>query len=190
MILAYLIFAHLLGDFIFQPSKLVLWKIKSKRGTLVHVFIHFLVSSLVLSPFIIYGHTWLLALNLGLAFVHFWIDEAKISYDLHHDEKLLPFLVDQFLHLLSILLAYFAIDHINFQLPGSRFSLIYQDIRILGFLNLLILFSTFAEVYRYQKEREHNKKAKFHPNSDRMLTRILALSITFAAFMLISLYAS
>ncbi|MBI5754436.1 DUF3307 domain-containing protein, partial [Candidatus Peregrinibacteria bacterium] len=110
MILGYLIFAHLLGDFIFQPNRLVLWKIKSKCGILTHVIVHFILNLLILSPFIWNGHYWVIAAAFLICFAHFWIDEIKISYDLKHDKKVIPFLIDQLMHLLTILLVYFFIQ--------------------------------------------------------------------------------
>ena len=82
MILAYLILAHLLGDFIFQPTKLVKWKMKSKKGLFVHSLVHFVVTSVILIPFLINGYLWLLIVAFAIAFLHFFIDAAKVKYGL------------------------------------------------------------------------------------------------------------
>ncbi len=110
MILSYFILAHLLGDFVFQPTRLVLWKIKSNKGVFVHAFIHFVINLLILMPIIINGYFWLIYIIFGISFLHFWIDKEKINYDLKHDKKVRPFIIDQLLHLLTILLAYFFIN--------------------------------------------------------------------------------
>lgn len=188
MLLGYLIFAHLLGDFVLQPSKLVRWKVKSKTGMLVHVLIHFLVNTLVLLPFFLAGQLWLFYVIFILSFVHFWIDEVKISYDLNHDDKVSPFILDQVLHLLTIMLTYFFVNDYKLELPYNSFNLIYSDIRILFFFSFIIFVSKGIEVYRFQKQREKNKKAKFHPNSDRMISRVIILSALFALFMFLSFY--
>lgn len=162
---------------------------ESKKGVFVHVLIHFLVTALVLLPFLLSGYLWLLFVIFALSFVHFWIDQAKISYDLHHDYKVLPFIVDQILHLLTILVIYFFVYDLNLALPDTAFNAVYSDLRIFFFLSFIIFGSKVIEVYRFQKQREKNKKATFRPNADKMMTRILVLTALFSLFMLLSFYA-
>ena len=186
--LLYLIFAHLLGDFILQPSKLVLWKSKSIKGTFVHASIHFLVTVLVLLPFIINGYTELIFIAFGLAFVHFWIDEAKINYDLKHDKKVYPFLVDQFMHLITITGAYLMIRHIQFELPVGKFYAIYGEPKLIMFLAFLVIVTTVMEVYHLQRERERNRFIKMRVNSEKMLSRIIIFSILYSIFFVLNFY--
>lgn len=188
MILPYLIFAHLLGDFIFQPTKLVLWKSKSKLGTLTHSLIHFFVVTLVLSPFILKGYWELLLVAFGLAFVHFWIDEAKINYDLKHDERVLPFMVDQIMHLITIVVAYLLIMGREYTLPEGTFFQVYGDIRLIIFLSFIVFVTTVIEVFRFQREREKNKINRLKINSDKMLSRVIIFSLLYSAFLFLSLY--
>lgn len=189
MILGYLIFGHLLADFIFQPNSLVIWKHKSKTGIFVHVLIHFFVSIIILLPFLINGYFWLIYVSAGLAFTHFWIDRVKINYDLKHDKKVIPFIIDQLLHLLTILLAYFFIQNISLELPETKFYAIYSDIRIIIFLSFIVFVSTVIEVYHYQKQREKDSQAKLKINSSQIFIRILVFSIVYLFFMLLSFYA-
>lgn len=189
MILGYLIFGHLLADFIFQPNSLVIWKHKSKTGIFVHVLIHFFVNIIVLLPFLINGYFWLIYVSAGLAFTHFWIDRVKINYDLKHDKKVIPFIIDQLLHLLTILVAYFFIQNIPLKLPEAKFYTIYSDIRIIIFLSFIVFVSTVIEVYHYQREREKNSQAKLEINSHKILIRILVFSLVYIFFMLLSFYA-
>lgn len=190
MIVAYLIFAHLLGDFIFQPTKLVLWKIKSKKGTFVHVLIHFLLTTLILAPYILNGYPGVIFVAFGLAFVHFWIDEAKINYDLKHDQKVLPFLVDQLMHILTIGVAYFLIQDITFSLPQTAFYYVYSDIRLVIFLSFIVFISTVVEIFHFEQKREQKKAKKLKINSDKMLSRVIIFSILYAIFLIISFYAT
>lgn len=189
MILGYLIFGHLLADFIFQPNSLVIWKHKSKTGIFVHVLIHFFVNIIVLLPFLINGHLWLIYVSAGLAFAHFWIDLVKINYDLKHDKRVIPFIIDQLLHLLTILVAYFFIQNIPLKLPEAKFYAIYSDIRIIIFLSFIVFISQVIEVYHYQKQREKDSQAKLKINSHRILVRILVFSLLYIFFMLLSFYA-
>lgn len=188
MILTYLIFAHLLGDFVFQPTKLVEWKMKSSKGNLVHAIIHFLTMVLVLSPFIFNGYWGLLALALGISFVHFWIDEAKINYNLKHDKKVLPFIVDQLMHFITIAVAYFLIMDIKFILPEGGFYAVYGDVRLIIFLSFVVFVTTVIEVFRFQNETEKKKNTKIEINMDKMMSRVVILSVIYLAFLLLSLY--
>lgn len=189
MILGYLMFAHLLGDFIFQPTSLVHWKMKSKNGVFVHVLIHFMISALVIMPFIINGYVWLLGIVAFISFTHFWIDQAKINYDLKHDQKVKPFIIDQLLHLLTLLVIYFFIADIPFRLPSTYFYQLYSDANIIIFLSLIVFVSTVIEIYRFQQQREKNAKAQLKINSARVLTRITVFTLLYIVFMLIGFYA-
>lgn len=187
MILSYLLLAHLLADFVFQPASLVQWKMKSKLGTLVHVLIHFVTNIIVLMPFILGGYSWLIGVSAGICFIHFWIDEAKINYDLRHDKKVKPFIIDQMLHLLTILLATFLLWDIHFKLPTENlFYQLYGNISVIIFLAFIVVVSTVIEVYKLQKIREKHKNAELRLSAEHMLTRIIVFTITYCFFMLIS----
>lgn len=189
MILGYLILAHLLGDFVLQPNKLVLWKIKSKAGVFVHALVHFLINIIVLFPFIAKGALWLIPAALFISSIHFCIDQTKINYDLKHDKKVLPFLIDQLLHLLTILLVYFFLGKIELNIPNTNFYEIYTNIRIIIFCSLIILVTTVVEIYRFQKNREKDRKATLKLNSDKMLNRLISLTLIYILLMILSFYA-
>lgn len=190
MILGYLIFSHLLGDFVFQPDALVKYKMKSVKGVLIHVLIHFIVSLIVLLPFLINGYFWLIVVVAGISFAHFWIDKAKINYDLKNDKKVLPFVIDQLLHFITILVAYFLIRDLNFSLPETIGYQIYTNINIIVFLSFLIFLSSTTETFRYQMQRERNANAQFHPSVKNALKRILVFMVFYVAVMLLSFYAT
>ncbi len=188
MILPYLILSHLLGDFLLQPTKLVLWKMKSIKGLFTHASIHFLIGILILLPFIINGHFWLIGVIFLISFVHFWIDLSKINYDLKHDKKVAPFLIDQLLHFLTILVVYFFIKDFKLVLPNTKFHQIYTDINIIIFFAFLILISVFIEILYFQKTREYSKNAKLKMYSRKMMTRVIIFTIIYIAFILIGFY--
>lgn len=189
MILGYLMFAHLLGDFIFQPTSLVQWKMKSKNGVFVHVLIHFAISALIIMPFIINGYFWLLGIIAFISFTHFWIDQAKINYNIKHDQKVKPFIIDQLLHLVTLLVIYFFIANIPLQLPTTYFYQLYSDAYIIIFLSLIVFVSTVIEIYHFQKQREKNARAQLKMNSSRVLTRITVFTVLYIVFVLIGFYA-
>ncbi len=179
MILGYLILAHLLGDFIFQPSKLVLWKISSKWGTLVHALIHFALLNLLFAPFLMNGNLNFLFVTGFVATCHFFIDQAKISYDLKHDNKTVPFIMDQVLHLISIGIAASSMMKSALPLPKAPYYDMYSDTRIILFLSALVCVSTVFEVYQFQKKRQKNINAKFHPSFRRMMLHVIILALVY-----------
>lgn len=141
MIFAHLIIAHLLGDFPFQPAKLVEWKIKSKWGTLVHVVIHAIVGTIILLPFILNGAYELIYVILGVNAVHFFIDNAKINYALTNDTKIKPFILDQVLHIIVIYIAYLFVR----DFPYDFYFTFYQT--ILAFF--LVLSIALVKIQRF-----------------------------------------
>lgn len=188
MILAYLILSHLIGDFILQPTKLVLWKMKSKSGVFVHACVHFIVTLLILLPLILLGNLWLMLIALIISFSHFCIDQTKINYDIKHDKKVLPFLFDQLMHLFTILICYFFIREIPFERPSTSFFAIYSDLRLTIFLTALILVSKVVEIYNFQAQREKNKNARLKINTDKMLNRIIVMTFLYGLLMILSFY--
>ncbi len=96
-----LLLAHLLGDFLFQPTKWVIHKEANKIGSryiYFHILIHF-VLVLVLLGDITY---WKVALLIALS--HFVIDLGKL-YSAHwFRNQSVPFFIDQVLHLIVLYL--------------------------------------------------------------------------------------
>ena len=188
MILAYLILAHLLGDFVFQPSKLVFWKMKSKKGTFIHALIHFVISAILLIPYLINGYLWLLAIAFGISFIHFWIDETKISYDLKHDEKVKPFILDQLTHLITIIVASLFTFNANIYLPKTPFYQIYSDVRLTIFLTVLVFITTVVEIFHFTRDREEKGAKNLKIDTGKMLTRVIVFSIIYAAVIILGFY--
>ena len=189
MILAYLILAHLIADFVLQPTKLVMWKIKSKNGGIIHALVHFIVSTILLLPIIINGVPWLILVTLAISFIHFWIDGGKINYDIKHDKKVRPFVIDQMLHLLTILLIYFFIQSTTYTLPDMTFYRVYTNIVFVNFLSLLIFFTAVIEVYRFQKERERNQKAQIKFHTKQLAQRVVVFSALYIIFLILAIFA-
>ena len=180
----------MLGDFVFQPESLVRLKMKSMKGVFIHVLIHFALGIIVLLPFIMHGYLWLIAVIFGISFCHFWIDQAKISYNLKHDKKTKAFVIDQLLHLLTLLLAYFFVGNISLNLPETFGLKIYTNISVLIFLSFLIFLSNVVEIYRLQEVREKNADAKFKPNTENIAKRIGVFAVLYVFFMAMAFYAT
>lgn len=98
MILLKLILAHLIGDFLFQPNSWVKEKEKKKVKSIklyLHILLHGVLILVVLWDF----KYWLLALIIML--IHGVIDMIKL-YAQKEKTKAKWFLIDQFLHIISI----------------------------------------------------------------------------------------
>jgi len=188
MILAYLILAHLLSDFILQPTKLFIWKNKSMLGVFVHVLVHLTLNVLLLLPLILNGYSWLLFLIFAVCFIHFFLDQTKIAYDANHSNKVAPFLLDQIMHFLTITIAYIFISNYKFDLPSSGFFTLYSNLHIPIFLSLLIIMTVGVEIYRFQRIREVNSRAKLQIDRKKALIRAINLGMIYVVFIFLLAY--
>lgn len=96
---AKLLLAHLIGDFILQPTKWVIHKEANKVASkylYLHILIHFWLYMLVLWNV----NEWKIALILSVS--HLFIDLAKIYSTPLFKNKSVPFFIDQVLHILVI----------------------------------------------------------------------------------------
>jgi hypothetical protein len=103
IVLTKLILAHLLGDFLLQPTKWVQEKEEKKAASgklYIHVLIHGLLILLLL------GNMSLWPLALMIALSHLIIDLAKLYYQ-KKETKALWFFADQTLHLMVLLVSWY-----------------------------------------------------------------------------------
>ncbi len=119
MITTYLIIGHLLNDFLLQPYRLIQWKMKNFGGVLVHVLLLAGVSAILLFPYLARWETW--AVIGGISVVHFITDLAKINIALKYDNFPLPYIADQTIHFISILIGGGLLAKMEFALPDSWF---------------------------------------------------------------------
>lgn len=104
VVLVKLIVAHLIGDFMLQPTKWVVHKQTNKGSSkylYMHVMIHFALYLLVLWDFSL----WKIATILSLA--HLLIDLAKLYANPWFKNKTIPFFADQTLHMVFIYVCVF-----------------------------------------------------------------------------------
>ncbi|WP_223034990.1 DUF3307 domain-containing protein [Hanstruepera marina] len=98
-----LILAHLIGDFFLQPKKWVKDKEKKKLKSpklYIHVAIHIAIMFLIVWDLT----KWPLLIAIGV--FHFLIDTSKLLFQTKKTKRLW-FFVDQLLHLLSIIIAFY-----------------------------------------------------------------------------------
>lgn len=91
--------AHLIADFPLQTNRIYRLKTESSQGILLHVAIHLLVASILVEDALTH---WPVFLVLGTA--HFFIDWAKLRYPVYRYRQTPGFILDQFAHLLTIIL--------------------------------------------------------------------------------------
>jgi hypothetical protein len=100
--------AHLVGDYVFQWDGLARWKAREWRGVVVHSLILFVITALFAVPFTPYW--WGGVIFIGL--FHFVIDAAQ--YILKPTiQPLIRFIIDQILHILTILIALLASGYLE-----------------------------------------------------------------------------
>jgi len=101
-----LLFVHLLTEYPFQTNKVFVWKSKNLGGVALHVFIYFSLALIITWP------EWQLLNSLVLfilasALVHLVIDELKNIYIRRTKrDDIYAFLVDQTLHVLTLLVLF------------------------------------------------------------------------------------
>ena len=95
--------AHLIGDFLLQPTWLVGLKTKKLIGVVFHSIVHLVVMGVLLMP----RSPQVFALILGIALLHGLIDSIKIRYQKkqRHDGFVMGFMLDQAAHLGVILVS-------------------------------------------------------------------------------------
>ena len=99
MIFWYLLLAHLIADYPLQPTWMVLQKARWSVLSL-HVAIHFLITAILVWPVI--GEVWIYM--LVLAGMHLALDVAKNMVNRMRPKWVIgPYLVDQFIHVGTIL---------------------------------------------------------------------------------------
>ncbi|WP_299799976.1 DUF3307 domain-containing protein [uncultured Maribacter sp.] len=102
-----LVLAHLIGDFVLQPTRWVLHKQSNKiksKFLYLHVLLHFALYMLFLWDLSL----WRIALIVTIA--HFVIDVLKLYSNDLFKNKSIPFFIDQILHILVIYCCAFYTD--------------------------------------------------------------------------------
>ncbi len=99
MLFTKLFLAHLLGDFLFQPTRWVIHKEANKitsKYLYLHIVVHFVVSMVLLWDL----SYWKLALIITVS--HYFIDLGKLYVTPLLKNKSIPFFIDQLLHLVVL----------------------------------------------------------------------------------------
>ena len=114
-----LLLAHLIGDFILQPTSWVLHK-ENRLHRSPYLYLHTLLHGVL--AFIIIGETDFFGYAFALALLHGFIDYLKLRFQ-KKKTKRTWFVVDQFLHLLVLIAISFTYNNqkIDFSFMDSQF---------------------------------------------------------------------
>ncbi|MBZ9729643.1 DUF3307 domain-containing protein [Salegentibacter sp. JZCK2] len=100
IILLQLLLAHILTDFVLQPTKLVKHKREKKAGSWF-LYFHSFLAGFLTYIFLQEWHLWYIPIVISVS--HFFIDLWKLQ---HKSDTLKLFLIDQFWHILIIILVW------------------------------------------------------------------------------------
>jgi hypothetical protein len=137
IILLKLILAHLLGDYVLQPSSWVAEKELLKGQSLklyFHVMIHGMLAMILLWNWV----DWPIVLSIMLA--HLLIDLIKM-YSQRPQTKTTWFIIDQLLHIVSILTIYIIFTGVKID-----FAQILSDPKILAFITSILFLTQPASI--------------------------------------------
>lgn len=159
--------AHLIADFLLQPTWLVKWKEKNANGTILHALIHSAILAVLIIPQTFSAATIILI----IALTHGIIDHIKISLPKKSFEP--AFLFDQVTHAAILLLAMrFLPFNLNFW--GSAFGIL--------ILSILAFFSFGVGIWNLM----HIKNYPVY-NFAEKTTRIFAVTLVFFAFITLAI---
>lgn len=139
MILTLLLIAHILGDFIFQTSRLAQKKTESLKYFIIHFLIYSFMIFLVLMWFAPVGRVILIFLTIVI--LHGSIDMGHILFKKKINKsniEFISFLIDQFIHILILIIGSLFINGLN-NLGTNILEYIYQNTGIAQIQDILII---------------------------------------------------
>lgn len=187
MVVFNLLFAHLLGDFVFQSNDLIQRKYKSWTGNFEHVAIITFFTILVLFPYWNNPEMWLCAFTIFL--VHFVQDWIKIKYDIRYNLKkksTIPFFVDQALHTALILFLATKIQIlVPFELEGSIANIYYSPFLITYLIGLVLVSYTY-DITLFQFKRQKSKANQTYKPDFKLMRRNITVFSIIAIILLVA----
>ncbi|APG59618.1 DUF3307 domain-containing protein [Christiangramia salexigens] len=178
LVLLQLFLAHILTDFVFQPTNWVKNKRRNKASS-VYLYIHAIIAGLLTFVFLMRLDWWYIA--IFISFTHFFTDLWKLQFS---RDSLKIFMSDQILHMFAILFAWLYITS-NFEnvIPflGSIFQSKESLAIIIGYLMVIFPagFLIGKATLRWQSEVEDELKKNSLDAAGRFIgifERILVLT--------------
>lgn len=178
LILLQLLLAHILTDFVLQPGSWVRHKRKHTKFS-VYLFLHALIAGLLPYLIIQKWEYWPVFLIIGIS--HFLIDLWKLQYK---KDNLKLFLLDQFFHLLILVLAWLYLTN-GFHLVAPMLQKSLHSVSLLAIISSYILvifpfgFIVGKATQRWQEEikiTQDNNSLEAAGRYIGMFERILVLT--------------
>lgn len=132
LILIKLILAHLIGDFLLQPSSWVKEK-EHRKATSPKLYIHVLIHGLLVLILLWDFNLWKIA--LAITIVHLAIDLTKL-YAQKPKTKTTWFIADQVMHVISILIIWTIFTEVSLDLK-----LVFQEPALVGLITLVFFLT-------------------------------------------------
>lgn len=175
----HLVLAHFIADYPFQWNWLAKYKQNHILGILIHSFIHFLVSVILMIPFLYLKEVWL---GVVVIFVtHTGLDQLKIYLGKRTKwNSFLLYISDQIGHLLVIwgVAAYWGVLAPLWTGGWMRY---YFDDSVVSFLLILTLVTYFYDVSRWTY-LNMRKKQPYKRNYGMMGRNALIVVIAFGLY--------
>ncbi len=187
----YLVLAHLLADFVFQPEALVKWKHQSWKGIFVHALILFVTTLVFFWPFLIDVNIWGVLVLLFNAALHFLMDSDKIRMERRHKHYVKLFFLDQFFHVVVIAVLTFFLAYLLRLDPYALSQVLSFFSSFLPFALYLItaVLSTYVyEIVKFQFSRHKTANNATSFNYRRMFIRLMILSLIFGLALVLTGY--
>jgi hypothetical protein len=180
----YFLIGHLVGDFLLQTGTIAKNKSKNIFYLLLHIFLVFLATALLFLPYLKFKIVWI-ALFVN-AFIHFFIDFAKIKLEKKFKNKILAFFcLDQILHLVVILfLSYFLswYKFVDLWFTDLWWFEFYQAERFLFYIVGFLIFSYMADIFLWINEIQKKEFRYYFRDYQNMIERTFLFAILFLIF--------
>jgi len=181
-----LLTGHLLGDFLFQPNWLARLKEKRKLGLFLHSVVITIATLVFTFPYLNGLENVLLLVVYGG--LHGFQDQHKINY-IHkeHDNSLRPFLYDQLIHLVTIIIFTYLLSVNKEPLYATTvIQNIFTNTWLMTFVALSV-FSTYAlDIMLFLANGKGRHRTKGYKRQyKKMLVRFVISSTIFAGLYLI-----
>lgn len=186
LIFLYLILGHLVGDFLLQPSGLVIYKQKSLYGILLHSLIILIAQTVFLIPYLDSLKVGLVLIGIGV--LHFGIDYLKIRIKKGLDYPIIPFTLDQITHFTVLLGACYLIKKNipTFFLESWWFQSLYQNTTLLTYFAGVIFFSYTLDIVHLTFKLQKNPNYKYKRGYFDMLVRVAGFALIYIGYSVIT----
>lgn len=182
----YLLIGHFLADYPLQTNWVAQKKGSNGFAFLTHLLTHLLTYVLILSPFLYEKKVWV---AIGFVFlIHAFTDKIKLIYQKKSRSTFLAYLIDQFTHVSSALLASVWVGDLA---PAcDPISPLYIDISFLLFILTLLIFTYFYDVTMWAYQTSKNSNLPFKRNYNLMMRNAILVMLIFGSYWILGSFSN